>query len=633
MRPFRAFWLAVLAGSGLTVWGEILPEPSWFEPPDWHWLRLSPDGRHVAAAGDSESRRTLWMLDCEQLERRWSVSLPEGEFPMDAVWAGDDQIVVLVRQAGGGGLRVVDRRTGDFRALELPDGSTGVRLLHPQPRVPGVVFLEGRGPGSRRIFSPGLWLDVLAMDLASGRVRTVARNPGDVVQWLVDGSGSARVALAARGDRRELRVRSPGMSGGSWTRAASFEAFRDPATLATLSADGSRAWVNCRRDRDTLGVVELDVAEGRMGARVASDDRFDITAAPLMAGGAPVAVTWDRDRPYVQWFDIRWEQASHGLSELDLHSEWIPQEFSNDGDVAVFLAVSDRHPPRFAAIQRDSPAVPRWLRPVPTHPVVEGVPRVPVTVLASDGTPLTSYVTRTPGTPAGPLLLLVHGGPWTRDRWGWCPEAQFLASRAWTVLQVNYRGSAGFGRRFQEHGAGHWGTTAISDLAAGVRTLVDAGFADSARVVLAGGSFGGYLTLSALLSTQDVHRGGVAIAGVFDLRQWFLEARLQEPRFTVRWQRNWLAGSPGGRLPGLPRLGPLSAPLLLLHAADDTVVPWTQSRRLWEAAERSGAPVEMITRDRGGHHLESAESQAAVWGQAEAFLRRQVAIGDVLLHE
>ncbi|MCW5558623.1 MAG: S9 family peptidase [Verrucomicrobiae bacterium] len=628
MRPFRAFWLAALAGGSLMAWGASLPEASWFQPPDWNWLRLSPDGRHVAAVADedSESSRALWMLDSDSPERRWRVGLPDGEFPADAVWAGEDHLVVLVTQAGGGGFRVVDRRTGVLRALDFSDGSLPVRLLHPQPRVPGVVFVEGLGAGRRRTPSSGRWLDVLAVEIGSGRVRTVARNPGDVVQWLVDNTGSARAAMAARGDHRELRVRSPGGRDAAWTRAVSFEALCDPATLGALSPDGSKAWVNCRQERDTLGVVELEleVAGGRMGARVASDDRFDITAAPLMAGGSPMAATWDRERPHLQWFDTRWEEASRRLFELNPDADWIPREFSNDGAVAVFEAVSDRHAPAFAVIQRDTSTAPHWLRPSSPRPAVEGIPRAPVTVLASDGTPLIGYVTRTPGSPAGPLLVLVHGGPWTRDRWEWSPEAQFMASRGWTVLQLNYRGSAGFGRRFQEQGAGRWGATAVSDMAAGARALVDAGFADPGRVALAGGSFGGYLTLSALLSTPGAYRGGVAIAGVFDLRQWHRKARLAEPRFTARWQRHWLAGSPDGRLPELPRLGDLSAPLLLLHAADDAVVPWTQSRRLWETAARERAPVEILAWDRGGHSLGSAESQARAWQQAEAFLRQAI---------
>ncbi|MBN8246440.1 MAG: S9 family peptidase [Verrucomicrobia bacterium] len=622
MRLLRALCIAALMGRLCVARGEALPDAAWFQPPGWSWLRLSPEGRQVAGAAPGDSGHVLWILDSHQPARRRQASLPEGQQVADAAWLGEDLLAVLATRPGGGGFFLLDPREGTCRPFAAADGATWIRLSHPQPRSGGIVLVEGWASDRRGTKASGPWLDLLAVEIATGRSRVVARNPGDVVQWLADRTGAARVAMAVTGDRRELRVRPTSGSGEHWTRVAAFDAFGDPATLAALAPDGSRAWVNCRQDRDTLGLVALDVAAGRLGPRVASDDRFDITGAPLLIAGVPAAVSWERLRPHTQWSDPGWEQAARELAASNPETHWRPLELSDDGLTGVFENVSDRQPVRHAVVLRESPGHPRWLESPQRLPVPLGVPRAPITLLARDGSLLSGYVTRTPDAAAGPLVVLAHGGPWTRDHWGWSAESQFLASRGWTVLQINYRGSAGFGHRFQQAGAGRWADVAVSDLASGVTAMVDQQLADPARVAVAGGSFGGYLTLAALLAPDSPYRGGASVGGVFDLRRWFQEARRKEPRFASRWQREWLSGSPTGRLPDLPPVRNLLTPLLLLHAADDSVVPWSQSRRLCEAAARHGAPVEMVTRHQGGHTLGSPESQAAVWNQVESFLRQ-----------
>lgn len=622
MRLLRALWIAALWGGIRLLHGEAIPDAAWFQPPGWTWIRLSPEGRHLAGLATGESGHALWILDSEAPRRRWQVPIPAGQQITDVAWLDANRLIVGATRPGGAEFHVLDRVPGTLRPLIPADGATWIRLSHPQPRSGGVLLVEGWASGRSATAKSGPWLDLLAVEPETGRSRVVARNPGDVVQWLADATGAARVAMAVAGDRRELRVRRRAGTREHWTRVAEFDAFGDPASLAVLAPDGSRAWIHCRQDRDTLGLVVLDVAAGRLGPRVASDDRFDITGAPLLIAGVPAAVSWERVHPHTQWFDPDWERAVGELATLDPETLWRPLAFSEDGRTAVFENLSDRGSARHAVVHRESPRDPHWVDPPQPPPRLPSVPRTPVTLLARDGTPLSGYVTRPPTGGPGPLVVLAHGGPWTRDHWGWSAESQFLASRGWTVLQVNYRGSAGFGRRFQRAGAGHWNEVALSDFRAGVDGLVDRQLADPARVTLAGGSFGGYLTLAALLAPNIPYRCGVSLGGVFDLRRWFQEAQQHQARFASRWQREWLTGSPAGRLSDLPPVPTLTAPLLLLHAADDPVVPWSQSRRLWETASRHGAPVDMVTQARGGHTLGSPESQAVAWHQVESFLRQ-----------
>jgi dipeptidyl aminopeptidase/acylaminoacyl peptidase len=603
--------------------GADSPDPSdWFQPPEWRSPTLSPDAEWIAALTDGSAGSELWVLPTQDPARSRRVATPAKELrAVDAVWSGPDQLVVLaLDSAGAGGFWIAGIEDGSVRPLPTPRGARFVRLLHSPSRAPGIVCLEGIAPGHRPRGPQGRWLDLLRVDTATGQILSRTENPGDVVQWTVDAAGTPRLALAVRGDQQELRVANPPSSRKAWRTAATFDVVRDSVAVAGMAATGGEAWITARLGRDTLGVHAFDVDRGAFTRTLVSDERFDVEGRLLISDNGPVSQSWQRLRTSTLWLDPRWTAAGQHLAADDSVAV-APVDVSADGRCAVVEMIRDSQPPRFAVVFRDEPGRVGWFPVRRSSEPPRGVAQTPVEIIARDGQVLTAYLTRPPYAGPGPLVVLAHGGPWSRDVWGWQSEVQWFASRGWTVLQVNYRGSSGFGRAFQEMPDGNWQDLPVADLLEGARWAIRQGLADPAATAVAGSSFGGSLTLPALARSDTAFRAGVSLEGAFDLQSWLRTSCRHAPFYLCAIERWRLGGSPGlTSWNPRPQLADLQFPLLLLHAEDDTVVPISQSIGLAASALDLASPVTLRRIPKGGHTLGSPQQQAATWGAAEKFL-------------
>ncbi|MBL9174433.1 MAG: S9 family peptidase [Verrucomicrobiales bacterium] len=597
-----------------------------FWPPSGVAPVISPAGNWVAWISGGETNGTLWVAPFGNPGSGHSIPIPEGRgHARDLVWTGSEDLVVLSlgdQGGGGGGFWLLRCPEFALQPLAMPPGFIVVRLFHPQPAALSRICLEGfaadRFPGG----FPMPWLDVLTVDVGTGRVVQVARNPGDVVEWFADDSGTARMALAVSGIRQELRVRWEGPRGAAWRTVESWDLAGDSISVLALSPDGSRGWISARLGRDTRGVYEVDVKAGRLSRVLAVDDRFDIDGGLLLSGDHPLSLSWQQLLPQTAWFDEEWKATAEALAGRFPEGIWKPVGVSRDGRRAVVSRVSDRLPPEYAMVSRGEPGGVRGL-PWPAGPPVTGAPRSPVEWFARDGEVLTGYVTGVEGQRRKPMVVLVHGGPWTRDVWGWDPESQFLASRGWAVLQVNYRGSSGFGRRFQEAGAGKWAGAPTSDLVDGVRWAIGQGWADPSEVVVVGASFGGFLAFSAITGDEESFHAGVTLGGVFDLPRWFDVRRAHELPYVQYVQRKRLFGAtrpdPRWAERRFPRW---HRPLLVIQAQDDDVVPaflldeWSGRAAAWKV------PMTVRTVATGGHRLRGGGIASGTWEEVERWLSR-----------
>ncbi len=251
---------------------------------------------------------------------------------------------------------------------------------------------------------------------------------------------------------------------------------------------------------------------------------------------------------------------------------------------------------------------------------------------AADGLGITAYVTLPPGVTEAanlPLVVLPHGGPAVRDNGTYDYWAQAIASRGYVVLQPNYRGSTGYGRAFMEAGFGEWGRKMQTDLSDGVRYLAGKGMIDPARVCIVGGSYGGYAALAGVTLDREVYRCAVSINGVSDLRR-MVQAEVREAGTrndpAVRyWNRFMGADDRGGR--NLDAYSPalladqITAPVLLIHGKDDTVVPIAQSRMMAAAMSRAGKPHEFIQLEGEDHWMSRVETRQRMLGEVGRFLQ------------
>jgi dipeptidyl aminopeptidase/acylaminoacyl peptidase len=253
----------------------------------------------------------------------------------------------------------------------------------------------------------------------------------------------------------------------------------------------------------------------------------------------------------------------------------------------------------------------------------------PVRLLARDGLPLTGYLTTPRGSQTKdlPLVVFVHGGPAARDAPGFDWWAQAMASRGYAVLQVNYRGSDGFGWGFMTAGFGEWGRKMQTDLSDGVRYLAGQGIIDPKRVCIVGGSYGGYAALAGAAIDKGVYRCAASYGGVSDLRRHMVYSRVQGGARALRYWSRFIGAKDLGD-PILAQYSPLSQaagidiPVLLVHGRDDTVVRPEQSQAMADALRKAGKPVELVMLKGEDHWLTSGESRLAMLQAMVAFLEK-----------
>jgi len=253
----------------------------------------------------------------------------------------------------------------------------------------------------------------------------------------------------------------------------------------------------------------------------------------------------------------------------------------------------------------------------------------PLRFKAQDGLQLTGYLTLPAGRdPKGlPLIVFPHGGPASRDMPGFDWWAQAMASRGYAVLQVNFRGSEGFGWEFTRAGFGQWGRKMQTDLSDGVAELARQGVIDPKRVCIVGASYGGYAALAGVTLQQGVYRCAVSFGGVSDLRRMVSYSRNRGGRSVLRYWTRYMGAEDIGD-PVLAKYSPAaqaaqaSAPVLLIHGKDDTVVPVEQSQVMAEALRRSGKPVELVVQNNADHWLSLGDTRLQMLKSTMAFVER-----------
>jgi dipeptidyl aminopeptidase/acylaminoacyl peptidase len=253
----------------------------------------------------------------------------------------------------------------------------------------------------------------------------------------------------------------------------------------------------------------------------------------------------------------------------------------------------------------------------------------PVTITARDGVALPAYLTRAdPAAKGQPMVLLVHGGPWARDGWGLSPTAALLANRGYAVLQVNFRGSRGYGKRFLNLGNRQWGLAMHDDLVDAVKWAVDQQIADVKRVAIMGTSYGGYATLAGLAFTPDTFACGVDVVGPSNL--FTLLAAIPPYWAAYKQQLVQRMGDPGDAKDTalLTRASPLfsaeriKAPLLIGQGANDPRVKVAEAEQVVAAMEKQGLPVTYVLYPDEGHGFARPENRVDFLARAEAFLAR-----------
>ncbi len=603
----------------------LIPLGHFFDNPERAVARLSPDGARISWLAPRDGVLNVWVRDVAGGEAV-PVTDDRDRGVRSYLWSRDSTRILYLQDTGGD-------ENHHVLAVDA-SGARRVRDLTPFPGVRAGLIAAPRATPRHVLVSMNLrdrsLFDAYRLTLATGRLELIGRNPGNILGWQADREGRLRAAYAQTpaGDY-ELLVRD---AEGDELRVVAEFANEDGGQPYAFTPDGSRLWVGSARGSDLVRLVELDPADGSE-REIDRDEEVDL-GGPVISDltGELLGAVYLRDRVVMHAFDERlardWEAVRalhHGDPRITgqdaAETTWIVS-FDDDRDPgATFLY--DRESGASEFLFRSRP----WLDPETLAPMT------PVRIASRDGLTLHSYLTLPLGVePRGlPAVLVVHGGPWARDAWGYDPQAQMLANRGYAVLQVNYRGSTGFGKSFTHAAEREFAGKMHDDLIDAVEWLVSEGIADRGRIGIYGGSYGGYAALVGASFTPGVFAAAVSMVGPSSL---VTLVRSFPPYWRPLLASTWFryVGDPDdpaqladleARSP-LNRVGDIAAPLLVIQGANDPRVTKAESDQIVEALRSRGVAVEYLVKDDEGHGFVKPGNRMEAYAAIERFFARHL---------
>jgi dipeptidyl aminopeptidase/acylaminoacyl peptidase len=413
--------------------------------------------------------------------------------------------------------------------------------------------------------------------------------------------------------------------------------------------DGRRLIVTATNDEKRRAVYYYDIEKGELGEEIASHAKFDIIPEFGTAGidgvrltgpvvseltDAVIGIRYISEGPRTQWFDPGFTALQTALDQILPNTVNLIVSRSEDEKKLLVLAFSDRDPGTYYLVDLTSgkPKGGKLGERMAGFPVKAAVPVYLISYPARDGEEIHGYLT----LPAGekkkglPLVVLPHGGPTVRDVWGFDPMVQFLANRGYAVLQMNYRGSPGYGTEFYDKGKREVGRGMQNDIEDGTRWAIAKGFADPDRVAIMGASYGGYSALFALGHNPELYRCGISMAGVTDWADIIKERKGEEYKFAYEHFREWI-GDPKLDLKFLADISPvnfaekITAPVLIVQGKDDRTVPPKQARKMVAALEQARHPPLAIYFAEEGHGFTKEKDRTRLFNEVEKFLAKNLA--------
>jgi dipeptidyl aminopeptidase/acylaminoacyl peptidase len=625
-----AMWGAMLPLFGLTQraaaqQNDLVARRVFFDNPDYSRVSLSPDGQHLAWLAPLDGVSNLWVAPVADPTAGQPVTrATDRNLGASYEWAYTSRHLVFFQERDG---------DENWRASSVDITNGSVVPLTPPKGVKS--FVQGRDlkfPDEmlvRHNARDKRYFDLFRVNLVTGAIELKYEN-NDYADLATDGDFRLRLGtrLTADGTSEYFELRDD----GSWAPFMQVPIGDVDATRPLMfSADGNTLYMLDSRGRDKAGLFALDMAT-KATTLLAADDEADIAQVSFDDHRRPIAARAIGDR--TRWHVVD-PSATQDLADLARHGPGdveILDRSSDDRLVSVFYE-RDTESGEFALLDRGTHQVRSLFRQRKGLDNIGLRKMEPVVIPSRDGLRLHCYLTL-PQTEAGagklPLVLLIHGGPYSRDIWGFSSTHQWLANRGYAVLSVNYRGSTGFGKAFIAAADREWGGRMHDDLIDAVNWAIAEGIADPKRVGFFGASYGGYSALTAATKTPEMFACIIDVFGISNLITFMATVPpYWGPWFSVWKNRLADPGTEQGRAflaerSPVNHLERATRPILVAQGMQDVRVVAAESEQMVAALRKRGVPLTYITFADEGHGFVRPQNQLAFNAVAEAFLAKHL---------
>lgn len=651
-----------------------LPLETFFADTEMTSVQISPDGRYLTFLAPKNERANLAIMDRQTKKLRWITDMKE-ESVVAYVWAKKDRIL-FAQQFGGreqygmfacdpdaGNLIVINQLQrveatadgmgqGDLPSSERDLPKTLISLL---PKDPDHILMN-------RIRGSSFLGDIVKVNIRNGRETLVERNYINARAWIADSTGAVRVAICS--DLEEpIKIRYRHDEKSEWRTLAEFPRdnslfFEEASPVephwrpSVFAKDDRTLYVKTFIEHDKAAIRTLDPETNTWGPvifthpRVEPGDRLanyrrggllnraSVDGLVFNSSGDLAGIHYNDEYPETRWLDPAMGKLAVNIDRALPGTNNSIVSATRDGRLMVISAASDRDPGTFYLFDSEKQKLEEIGRVRPrTNPKLMAEMK-PIRFPARDGWEIPGYLTLPNGVPPKnlPMIVVPHGGPYgPRDMWQFDSQVQFLANRGYAVLQVNYRGSGGYGLAFQKGGHRQYGLKMQDDVTDGVKWCIAQGYADPNRVGIFGASYGGYVVLAGLAFTPELYCCGIDYVGVADIELRAGNRTFTPPR-VIREYRDLTNIDPVKDKDVMRATNPIHhiasirAPLLAAYGKNDPRVRFEQWQMLEARLKQHGKTYEAIVEENEGHGFRKLENRLAFYRKVEEFLARNMNI-------
>ncbi len=565
----------------------------------------------------------------------------------DIDWLNNDRLIFTLTKGGddanrrsvAAGLFTIGRNGKRGRSLQQQDSrSTELTNAKASERTPTILDLLPFDDdhiltlmNERRYIYP----DVYEMRVDTGSMKRVQSNFAKVRRWVPDNNGVVRIALGDHSDPQNNIMEAYYRPDADTEWAKVGEINWDDITIHSFAADNKSVFVSARVDSDKYQFYQMDPATFSLGEPIIDDPTYDVEGSLYDQNDRPLFLRYSTDTTNTVFFDAQWNGVQRSIDAALPDTDNILLPARQNEQRALVYSRSSTEPGRYYLFDREKQklsfllATRSWIKPE------EMAPMKPVSFKARDGETIHGYLTLPRDHEDGnvPLIVHPHGGPYgVRDRWRYNSEIQFLANRGYGVLQVNYRGSGGYGKHFERMAHMQWGLEMQDDLTDATKWAQKQGLVDADRIAIYGASYGGYATMMGVTKTPDLFKAGINYVGVVDLER---QVRFWREGYNVAgytaaserfirnaigdWQdpddvQRWKDTSP------INHIAKIKVPLLVIHGRLDSRVDISQYEMLISQLKKHDIPHRGIMKRHEGHGFYAEENNVELYTEIEKFL-------------
>ena len=602
-----------------------IPLKDFFKNPEMSSFKLSPDGSYISYMKPWEDGNRMMNVYVRPIDSDNEVRITAASKRSlyGYFWLNENRIAYVQDEGGDENVHIYAVNIDGSNNIDLtPFKDIQARITDDLEDNPDfiLVSLNKRNPQIH---------DVYRLNVNSGAMEMVAENPGNISGWMTDNDGKLRIATTSDGVNTGLLYREKETD---HFKSILTTNFKESVSPLYFTFDNNELYVSSNRGRDKSAIFKFNLDTAKEGELIFEHNEVDVNGLMRSKKRKVITgVTYTIDKRQIHFFD-KWRKNLQKKLESKLPGVEVNlSDLSKDEKRAIVVTYSDRSRGTyyFYDIEKDDLRKLADLSPWLNEEDMANM--WPIKYKSRDGLTIPGYLTLPINYKKGeklPIVVNPHGGPWARDRWGFNPQVQFLANRGYAVLQMNFRGSIGYGREFWEISFKQWGKAMQDDITDGVHWLVNQGIADPDRIAIYGASYGGYATLAGLAFTPDLYACGVDYVGVSNI---FTLLETLPPYWELGRQMMYeMIGNPETEKEILEAASPLfhvekiKAPLFVAQGANDQRVKQAESDQIVEALKAKGIDVPYMLKSDEGHGFHNEENQFDFYQEMENFLNKHL---------